>query len=390
MGNDSGDPDWEHCVTQSVINGNPETLRNVSGMWESVFRNADSVKSQIDDVIKDLKGWKGNAGDSYRENLKKISDSIDETRDSNKTKVQNLLGACAESLDGLQSKMPIPAAMYDQVRGYREDANRRNQYAVNMLALAAGPLTTVELGVGYLHNGSFNSSIFNNSMGDWVGSKLGGLQDTVDDFCNDRTKEAQNLLNGTNADYDVANTQAGTPQGSGTNLTARATDTDTAGAGAGMGGGGPLGGGAGGVPNLKNPPTGAAGFDDPYSDQNGYASDEPAYDSAVYDPGKLAAGAASGSGLAGAGGGPSGARVDSGLGTGGSGTGGVGRPVGLDGALGTGNVSGAMAGRGMMGGGAGQGAGHGKGDGDGRDTWLTEDEDPWGADDDAAPTVLGG
>jgi hypothetical protein len=44
-------------------------------------------------------------------------------------------------------------------------------------------------------------------------------------------------------------------------------------------------------------------------------------------------------------------------------------------------------GRGMMGGG--HGAGHGGG-GDGRETWLTEDEDPWGGNDDSAPSVLGG
>ncbi len=355
MGNDSGDPDWEHCVTQSVINGNPDTLRSVSGMWESVFRNADSVKAQIDDIIKDLKGWKGSAGDAYRDNLKKISDSIDETRDSNKTKVQNLLGACAESLDGLQSKMPIPAAMYDQVKGYREDANRRNQYAVNMLALAAGPLTTVELGVGYLHNGSFNSSIFNNSMGDWVGSKLGALQDKVDDFCNDRTKEAQNLLNGTNADYDVANTQAGTPTPNPTQLSTGGDLPPGGGVGTGAGiGGGPSSGAAGGIPHMKSPDTAGLGFGDPLSD--GIQGSQPGYDNGLHgeDFGSDGSGAgASGSGLAGAGGtGPGGANLGSGTG-GLSGPGAVGKPVGLDGSLSGGAATGAMAGRGMMGGGHG-------------------------------------
>jgi len=38
-----------------------------------------------------------------------------------------------------------------------------------------------------------------------------------------------------------------------------------------------------------------------------------------------------------------------------------------------------------MGGGHGGGAG---GDGDERTTWLQEDEDPWGADNDAPPPVL--
>jgi hypothetical protein len=61
--------------------------------------------------------------------------------------------------------------------------------------------------------------------------------------------------------------------------------------------------------------------------------------------------------------------------------------MGLGGMGGAAGRGAAGQGRGMMGG-AGHGAG-GHGSGDEHETWLTEDEDPWGGDSDAPPSLLG-
>lgn len=371
---------WEECVEASCVNGNPGTLRNAGTSWGAVFRNADSVKGELDRLIKELDDWKGPAGKAYRDNIKKISDAIQQIRDDNEKKVTGLLEDCASSLDTLQGAMPIPADMYDEVQWCREQAYDRNAMAVG--ALMGG--IPGEIAFHFIPN-DWKKRLFDNAAANLVGDALGWLSDKIDNFFNDREGEARDLLSTANNDFDGANITAGNPKGTDPNLSTNSGQDPTTSTGPGSDVGSPPSTGHGGTPKTPNLDTKHPDYNDPWKDKN----TDPNYDpyNSKYDPSGAGGGhSGGGSGLAGAGGGPSGAGPDAaGLGGSPSGTAGsAGKAVGLDGAL---AGAGRAAGRGMMGGGGGRG-GHGGAE-DGRETWLTEDEDPWGADDDSNPSVLG-
>jgi hypothetical protein len=227
----------------------------------------------------------------------------------------------------------------------------------------------------------------------------------------DRARELMNRLN-----TRTAEAQNGIPSTITTDLPARHGDqgvpTNPGGPGGGPGGlpgGGPGGGGGAKIP--KGDPFGKSGGNTPHlpgdgsqfpngsdgkfpgSDGNGGLGG-PGTDLAGFNP---ASGGGGGLGGGGMGGDPFGAGAGGGLGGGpgglgsagaglGAGAGGLGAGAGGLGAGAGANGMGA-AGRGMMPMG---GAGHGQGEKEReRSTWLTEDEDVWGADGDAAPPLIG-
>ncbi|GAA2086240.1 hypothetical protein [Actinomadura alba] len=182
-------------------------------------------------------------------------------------------------------------------------------------------------------------------------------------------------------------------------------------------GGGDLPKGPGGGDLPKGPgggdfPKGPGGGDFPKGPGGGDLPNGPGGGDLPNGPGGGGYPGGGGSDLAGVGGGAGGGGLSGGMpGGGGLGPGGVGGGLGAGGGLPGGGVGAGGAGPGAFGGpgmgalgknglGAGgmgmggmpMGAGGGQG-GDGeereRTTWLTEDEDVWGADDDAAPPVIG-
>ncbi|GIL31582.1 WXG100 family type VII secretion target [Actinocatenispora comari] len=385
LAGDPGDMSWEDIVEASCVNGSPSTLTAAADRWKGVFRNADSVKEELDTLIKDLKDWKGSAGDTYRKNIKTISDQIHQIETDNKSKVVNLLETCSSQLQSLQDQMPIPEEMYDEVSYAHQAAIDRN---ANGFAPGASLLPD-----------DWKKTLFDNWAGNLVGNVTGWITDKFTKWFTDTEDNARDILAGTNNEYDNANIKAGSPTPNPTNLSTQHTDKTDTGTGTGPGvGSGPGTGTGSGMPDPKLPDTKHPDTDMP-NDRNklpdhkpiGTYPDGPNSNHGGLDP-YGGGGGGAGSGLAGAGGGaPTGAGVGGGgLGAGAGAGGGspVGKPVSPDafpgGAAGAGR--GAM-GRGMMGGG--HGAGHGGG-GDGRETWLTEDEDPWGGNDDSAPSVLGG
>lgn len=152
---------------------------------------------------------------------------------------------------------------------------------------------------------------------------------------------------------------------------------------------------SGGDPSI---PGGSGGYDDPYNGDTSLAGYDPA------GVGGFGGGSGLGSGGYGTGAGAGGFGPGSGSGFGG-GAGGLGSGGGAGGMVPGGLAGGGAGGRGSgMGGrsitGSGAGGrgmatpmGHGAGEGEQereRTTWLTEDEDVWGGDAEAAPPVIGG
>lgn len=391
-----GSMSWEDCVNVSVINGNVDKLDGVADTWSAVFRNADSVHDELHTLVSDLDDWKGPAGEAYRKNLTKIADAVQQVADDNKTKVTGLLSDCSQALGALQDEMPIPSEMYDQVQGYRQQANDRNAQVAGAFLLH-GPLGAVA--ADYLMPESLKNTLFNNRVSDWIGDHVSHLTDWVDDKVKGRTDQARHLLDTADTNYAAAVNHAGDPTLVDPSI--GADDSRYAGDAAGpsaTASEAPSSGAPSGVPDTNGPDVDHAGYHDPNSTLDGGtdpgtdgdgSDDLPGYgDGAPFGSGGDDS-SPGGSGLAGAGGAPSGAGASpAGLGSGGAG------PVGLAGKpVNMGNPDGAGlagAGRpGMMGGRGARGGGGGGGGSEVHETWLTEDEDPWGGDEDAAPPVLG-
>jgi uncharacterized protein YukE len=398
--------EWEGMVTDVCVAGRPEAVKSLAAHWDVIFHNAGTVAESLRDGIKDLKGkWKGQAAEDYFGKLEKIAKTLEDTYENNKGVVP-MLTDCAEALGDAQKNMPVPDNLLDEVQGRADDLNRVNGYYGEALAIEGSVGT---FGVSYLAYklmpGSFREGVIDKYAGGFAREALGQLSSMVDDWINDYTGQAKAYWENVDNTYTQADAVAPTP-----------TPGHT-GVGTGDGGfpkvTGPGGGGTGKVPGLGGDTFKPTGFDSSGATSGvGY---DPGAGTGVnsgiggYDPnadplGSLAGAGggldglgAGGGGLNGLGGGPTGLG-GGGLGAGGlgagAGTSGIGKPVGPPGmpmgmgGAGAGGRGAAGKGRGVLGGGGGHGAG-GHAPDDERGTWLTEDDDPWGGDTDAPPSVLG-
>jgi hypothetical protein len=384
--------DWEEMVTQVCVAGRPGAIDALHDQWGTIFTNARTVAESLHEGIKDLKGkWTGPAADDYLGKLEKIAKTIEDIEEKNKD-VITMLQTSSQSLAAAQRNMPVPEYMLDNVQGRAKELN-----AANALFVEAGVIesSATTFGVSYLEYqvlpGSFRQGLID-SLGDFARETMGHLTSMVGDWIYDYTKQAEYYYNDVDSTYAQTTAIAADPSTVGTGITKTNAGLPTSEF--------PGGGGVGGVPGV-----GSGGFDpaafDPAGTGSGLGSD-PATGSGLdgYNPDvpplSSLAGAGGGgldglggtSGLGGLGGGLGGL-AGSGLGAGSSA---VGRPVGpptmpFGMGAGAGGRGAAGRGRGVLGGGAGHGAG-GHAPDDERGTWLTEDEDVWGGDTDAPPSVL--
>src|SRR6266511_1323755 len=336
-------PDWTTMVKEVVVAGRPADVESAALGWEALLQTMGEVKQSLDDNVKDVGSfWKGQAYDDFKKHIDRISTGLQDLIDQAKRQggISQALKDAAQRLAEAQAAMPVPAECIGDI------LNARNG------------VVTIPLGFCEAH---LRGSFFNNPAMKFVE----GIEDTFRSLLSDVEGDAQRAYDKVNGDYKNVSRNAPAsviPRG---DVLAGADKPDLTGGGPGTG--------PGGVPKLD--PKGPPGTDPfantpPKQDPWGYGSDGSG-DPYVPE-----------TGLAGAGGGPVGAGLGAGSGLGGSGLGGLGGGLGAGGA---GAGRGGRPGAGMMGGGHGGGAG---GDGDERTTWLQEDEDPWGADNDAPPPVL--
>jgi hypothetical protein len=369
--------DWTTMVREVVVAGRPSDVESAALGWEALLRTMGEVKQSLDDNVKDLATfWKGKAYDDFKKHIDGISKGLQDLIDQAKHQhgIAQSLKDAAQRLSAAQAAMPVPAESLGEILEARKG------------------VVTIPLGFCEAH---LRSSFFSSGPVKFIA----GIEDTFRSLLTDVEEDAQRAYDKVNDDYKGVSRNAPTsvtPTGS---ISPQADKPNLTGGGPGTR--------PGGVPKLDaKSPLGT----DPFAsttpkDQWGYGSGNDAY---VPE-----------SGLAGAGGGPVGAGLGpDGLGSG-TGLGGLGGGLGAGGAgaglgaagLGKGGIPGGgslgmpvsgasmAAGRGGGRGGAGRGGagrggmmggrgGEGGGDGDERSTWLQEDEDPWGADNDAPPPVL--
>ncbi len=393
---------WEEMVNQVCVAGRPAHVKALAMDWQNVFTNARSLSESIDDGVKDLKeSWTGTAADDYFGKLKSIGKAIEQIETNHKDIIP-MLQDCAVALQKAQTTMPVPDYMLDNVQG-RYDALSAADKAYTA-GLAGGLLGGGNVAVGissgiWLSNTDFMDSLSHSFIGDWTRETLGHVTSWFDD----QTDDARKIYDECDGAYTTADvvTPSSTPVNPPVSLPSNQFPTSP---------GGPSPSSLSSTPDLGKSDFSPSSLD-PNSTKYGY--DPTAGTATGFDPGAaggfnpddppLASLAGTGGdlgglggpgGLSGLGGGGGGL---SGLGAGGLGAGAgaqVGRPVSLPGGMPMGGAAGAgrggaaagKRGSGVMGGG-GHGAG-GHAPDDERGTWLTEDEDPWGGDTDAPPSVL--
>ncbi len=443
-----GDPTWEEVITMVVIPGNPQAIYEAAGSWQVVFSRVQQAQAMLDQLNWSLQNWTGPAADTYKQRLTGISQDMAVLMEQHRPVIDQLQTA-GDNLQNALVNTPIPDDMVDQVmdarRNYADngtlDTNRWRPGAIFdfMFPIMSNRwLSEV---------GSFLTFGFT----DWVTDKLRDWLTDEDDkaraayrqLANQHVSTMQSMPQGQSVMSDdvmartvtpsdwatpTAPSSAGTPSGFGTSLAGAGgaggpTTVPGSGPGTGLGtagglassggiGGVPAGVGAGGAGNVTMPGSSSAASAGRGGMMGGMPVGGMAGAQGAGAGGRTsAAGArgiggmpmggmpgAAGAGAAGAGRGVGGGKGGA-LGTAGAAAGGRagmpgmgGMPMGAAGAAGAGAAGagrGAGAGRAGMVGGA--PAGHGNPeDGETHSTWLNEDEDVWGSDSDAPPSVLGG
>jgi hypothetical protein len=352
--------DWMNIVRDISICGMPEVLDDMAGKWETHLSRVRVVAERLREGKSDQeRAWNSPGGKAYGTHLETIAKAVDAAETQLRPVIQMLKDA-SRDLKTARANIPIPDAMRTQV------------IQSHQMWLLANPFSqpAIELNIALF------SDVLESTFGDAA----------------DRAQAAADELNKQN---QYTNDGAGTPVApSDVRLGDRPVfDPTTGDVGGPTRGVGDLG--TGGLPGSTG------GYDPSASGLSGTGGGGPG---AGWDSGGTGipdatglSGAGDGlTGLGGAGGGlGAGGLGADGLGSGGLGAGrGLGAGLAPDNAIGpgvgpTGRGAGLGGGAGMMGGGV-PGRG-GAGSGDARDTWLTEDEDVWGADTDAAPAggVLG-
>lgn len=439
---DEGDPSWEEVIAMVVIPGNPTAIYNAAGSWEVLFSRIEQAQAMLDQLNWNLQGWQGAAADTYRERLNGLSMGISELVQKHRPVVSQL-NTAADNLQNAMEHTPIPDDMVDQVMEARRNYERNG--AVDAQTFRPGSifdkLFPIMSNRWLADVGSFLTFGFS----DWVTDKLRDWISDEDDkakaayrrLADDHVTTMDSMPSGATivpneimqrtvhpnmTDAPPPPSTTGTPSGYGTGLAGAggggmpAGGVPGSGPGTGIGSTGGLAGsgsgigagpGAGGVGPVSMPGSSSAASASRAAmggmpmggmagaGASGAAGARSGGAGKVGMGGGVPMGGMAGAGGAGAGGGSRGAgragmggMPMGGMGAGGAGAAGGARGAGAGGAGGAKAAGGARGVTGMpMGAGAGHGAG---GEGETHSTWLNEDDDVWGADSDAPPSVLGG
>ncbi|MDT5024548.1 MAG: hypothetical protein QOE61_974 [Micromonosporaceae bacterium] len=396
--------DWEDMVNKVCVAGRSDKVKGLALDWQAVFYNAATVSKNLRDGLKDLQDtWKGPAADDYREKIESIAKAIEQIEEDNKS-IITMLQTAGDALATAQAVMPVPDYMLNEVQNRRAELDNANQAGARaMLAMDAVATMGVSVVAAFLLPDSFMKPLADSFVGNWGRELFGHFRAWWDDWDGKMTAEAKRVYDQVDTSYASADIMTPSPTQTKNPLSSNMQGLDFN-TGGGSGTGGLPHTGTGGLPH-----TGTGGLhpdstklspsthEYPRTGTGGTGHVSPGYGS---DAG--AGGYHPTTGLAGAGGSPltgAGGTGSAGLGSGASGLGSaVGKAVSPTGMPGFGGGMGGMGAGGRRAGGAGRGAmgagGHGGGGGHAPDdehgTWLTEDEDVWGANSGAPPGVLGG
>lgn len=430
-----GDPSWEDVIAMVVIPGSPARIKQAAGDWTVLLQRVAEVERVLKAIQADLESWKGPGGEEYRNHLTTMITAVQKIIDDHTT-LPHYLENAASDLETAIAGIPIPDDMVHEVmaakQGYIDSGMISGAWGPNAIYSHLLPL----YGNKWLDEARelFSWGWAERKLRDWISSQDDKAIKAYHKLANDHVKTMANIP-GTDP-VDLRDPRSVDP------FTQPKIDGPGGGGGGGLGGmpkGGGMPGAGGGIPggggagldpmaNLPHSNIADPNLTDPGGGSgSGYNMDDM--------PGSGLAGAGGGIGGLGPGAGGIGSGIGGlgsgaggGLGAGGlgAGAGGLGRGAGMGGGLGGGmpgmgmggaGAGRAGAGRGVGGAGAGKGSGvrgagagragagagglrggmmpgaggaHGAG-GEGEDhaTWLEEDDDPWGSDSEAPPSVLG-
>jgi hypothetical protein len=391
---------WEQAAVEVLVYGRTEVIGELEGDWQTVFRRGGEVARELRQAAASLGSWHGAAGEVYRQRLTDLAARVDQV-EADCGAIVPALAAARQSLATAQEAMPVPSE------------------AVDNLAWARMKGDGAPLGSGFF------MAAAQRTVAGGVTDLGAGLSDEVRDWFTNEEAKARQVHATVNGAYEEADANAPKPAAATPGIRVDATDP-AFGAGPGGAGGRGVGvGGASGADVGRMPSAGpAAGAPSSGDGVQGLrpGSGADIGGEAVATPAGGPHGATSGSMMP-SGGGLSGLGAFGGVGAAGAGTSGsgvVGVAAGGTGALGAGlgtavspafggvplppGGSGAARPGARSGGAAAKGAGplggmpglvgsaaqrSARGEDADRSTWLLEDEDVWGTDSGAPPSVLG-
>lgn len=272
----SGAYEWEECVNQVVVVGSPSSINEINSNWSTwLYRLSEingelaTFKSQIGQV------FTGPAGEAYQTHLTGITEAIDQMQRDHGP-IQELLSEAATTLSNAQASMPIPDAMLDDIEGRSAELNLANQRALSMASTAY-----------FLLPGQFKEAIASTWAGDLARETFGRLNDLLNDWSNEQTEKANQVLS------EVNNAQGG--KAAATESPSSVTESphnpespDLSNFAPGGGGGGGVpsmgGGGVGGLGAGSVPPSSASSFDSPKNSFDGGTSGSGVGDSGQFRP----------------------------------------------------------------------------------------------------------
>ncbi|GAA1655461.1 hypothetical protein GCM10009765_00770 [Fodinicola feengrottensis] len=412
---------WEEKVNQVVVAGWPADVRKAGVGWKQVTGGLNEVVIALTKHPADLKNdkvWSGPAYEAYAKHITTIASDLNAVLQPLMANggIGTTLETAASQLADYQSKMPIPANMVGPVVDARQNHNAIHEGAFRraFIQMANVPAELFS-GVSNLPGVKQATQWLTNHLNQYA-HIAAGVYDAANGAATQTATAIPNITaSPANPNVDPAGSPYGTPQASGA--------PSSTGVGGGSAGGLPSGSGVRGLGGTGKLPSdsGAGSFDgsklgntDPFSPVGGGMSSGLKGSSLPSGSGLAGLG---GGGLAGAGLGGAGGGVGGGIG---SATGGLGSvagnspfgPAGTPGLPGGGSAGApvtpsnsglAGVGRGGAGGGGAQSSSRkgtsllragrsaeaeGKDD-DSETGWLYEDEDPWGGDGNAPPSVLG-
>lgn len=202
MAQNWGREEWETMVQQVVVDGRPGDLRTAALGWEATLRNLNTVKTSLDNNVKELgTAWKGEAYEAFKKRIEEISKKIQQVADQANGaegggSIVLSLNTAASDLSDAQAKMPVPLIVMPQV------LEARDAYLTIQPGFFENALKVDVAGAG----GKVLNAV------DWAtGGAFSDAANAIQDFLGEGDAEARAAWNQLN--NQVANTTQATPEG---------------------------------------------------------------------------------------------------------------------------------------------------------------------------------
>jgi hypothetical protein len=105
---------WEQAAVEVLVYGRTETIGELEGDWQTALRRGGEVSRELRRTAGGLQSWQGPAGDVYRGKLADLASRLDGV-ESDCGGIVPALTAARQSLAAAQETMPVPSEAVDNL-----------------------------------------------------------------------------------------------------------------------------------------------------------------------------------------------------------------------------------------------------------------------------------